>query len=283
MSDISGQHALITGGASGIGRLMAQQLAARGARVTIWDINAAALEQVVTELGPTARGFVCDVSDRAQVYARAAETSAAGGPVDILINNAGIVSGKDFLELPDEKIEATFDINVLALFWTTKAFLPGMIARNRGHVVTIASASGYIGVARLADYAASKWAAVGFDESLRAELRRSAPGVITTVVCPFYIDTGMFRGVQSRFPLLLPILKEQEVASRVVQAIATNRRRLVMPWLCHLVPLMRVLPVGLFDWVANFLGVNSSMKDFVGRAASAPDRSRQGGGSANAA
>ncbi|MDX2170096.1 MAG: SDR family oxidoreductase, partial [Deltaproteobacteria bacterium] len=237
MSDISGQHALITGGASGIGRLMARQLAARGARVTVWDINATALDAAVAELGPTARGFVCDVSDRHQVYARATDTEAAGGPVDILINNAGIVSGKDFLELPDEKIEATFDINVLALFWTTKAFLPGMIARNRGHVVTIASASGYIGVAKLADYAASKWAAVGFDESLRAELRTTAPGVITTVVCPFYIDTGMFRGVQSRFPLLLPILKEHDVATRVVQAIANNRRRVVMPWLCHLVPM----------------------------------------------
>jgi all-trans-retinol dehydrogenase (NAD+) len=131
-----------------------------------------------------------------------------------------------------------------------------MIARNRGHVVTIASASGLIGVARLADYSASKWAAVGFDESLRAELRRTAPGVITTVVCPFYIDTGMFRGVKSRFPFLLPILKEDDAATRIVGAIATNRRRLMMPWLCHFVPLLRALPVRLFDWAADFLGVN---------------------------
>ncbi|MDX2170635.1 MAG: short-chain dehydrogenase, partial [Deltaproteobacteria bacterium] len=76
-----------------------------------------------------------------------------------------------------------------------------------------------------------------------------------------------FRGVQSRFPLLLPILKEHDVATRVVQAIANNRRRVVMPWLCHLVPMIRVLPVGLFDAIANFLGVNSSMKAFVGRSA----------------
>lgn len=269
MAEISGRHALVTGGASGIGRLMALELAAAGARVTIWDINGAALQTTVDDLaavpGSHARGFVCDVADRAQVYARAAETAAAGGPVDILVNNAGVVSGKDFLELPDEKIEATFAINVLALFWTSKAFLPAMIARGSGHIVTIASASGLIGVARLADYAASKWAATGFDESLRAELRKIAPGVLTTVVCPFYINTGMFRGVRSRFPWLLPILEEDDVARRVVRAIARGQRRLLLPWAVHLLPLLRVLPVGVFDWLANVLGVNSSMDEFVGR------------------
>jgi all-trans-retinol dehydrogenase (NAD+) len=265
MSDIAGRHVLITGGAGGIGRAMALQLAARGARVTIWDVDRAALDRVLRELGAAAQGFICDVSDRARVYAAAAESSAAAGPVDILINNAGIVSGAEVLAVPDEKIEATFAINTLALFWTCKAFLPAMLERNRGHIVTIASASGLVGVARLADYSASKWAAIGFDESLRAELRARAPGVITTVVCPYYIDTGMFRGVRSRFPRLLPILQEADVAQRVVRAIETNRRRLVMPWLCHFVPLIRVLPVGLFDAIADFLGVNVSMRDFVGR------------------
>ena len=269
MGEIAGRHALVTGGASGIGRLMALKLAAAGARVTIWDINAAALQTVVGELaavpGSQACGYTCDVADRAQVYARAAETTAAGGPVDILINNAGVVSGKDFLELPDEKINATFDVNVLALFWTGKAFLPSMIARGSGHIVTIASASGLIGVARLADYAASKWAAIGFDESLRAELRKVAPGVLTTVICPFYINTGMFRGVRSRFPWLLPILEEDDVAERVVRAIRRGKRRLIMPWPVHVVPVIRILPVGVFDWLANFLGVNSSMDEFIGR------------------
>ena len=154
---------------------------------------------------------------------------------------------------------------MLALFWTGKAFLPSMIERNRGHIVTIASASGLIGVARLVDYAASKWAA---DRLRRVAARRAAQGRagrLTTVICPYYINTGMFRGVQSRFPFLLPILEEDDVAARVVHAIQTDRRRLIMPWLFHLVPVMRFLPVGLFDWVANFLGVNASMDEFVGR------------------
>ena len=86
-----------------------------------------------------------------------------------------------------------------------------MIARDEGHVVTVASAAGLVGVKGLVDYSSSKFAAVGFDEALRMELADTAPGVKTTVVCPFFIDTGMFEGAQTRFAWLLPILKEQNV------------------------------------------------------------------------
>jgi len=268
MSEIAGRHALVTGGASGIGRLMALELAGLGARVTVWDINPQ-LDNIVAELDARgrekARAFVCDVSRRERVYAVADETRATAGPVDIIINNAGVVSGRALLELPDEKIEATFAVNTLSLFWVTKAFLPDMIRRNQGHVVTIASASGLIGVAKLSDYAASKWAAVGFDESLRAELHTLAPGIRTTVVCPFYIDTGMFHGVKSRFPRLLPILKEEVVAQRVIEAVRRDRTRLWMPPLVYLVPPMRLLPVRAMDWLAHFLGINASMDEFTGR------------------
>jgi all-trans-retinol dehydrogenase (NAD+) len=269
MTEIAGTHVLVTGGASGIGRLVAQRMAALGGRVSVWDIRPEALDAVVAELekaGPEpARGFVCDVSRRAEVYRVAGETVAAGGPVDVLVNNAGVVSGRPLLELPDEKIEATFAINALSLFWTTKAFLPAMVERGRGHLVTIASASALIGVAKLSDYAASKWAAMGFDESLRAELRKTAPALRTTVVCPYYIDTGMFRGVKSRFPRLLPILREDDVAARIVRAVQRDQRQLILPPLVRLLPVMRVLPVGAFDWIARFLGVNASMDEFEGR------------------
>jgi all-trans-retinol dehydrogenase (NAD+) len=271
MSEIAGRHILVTGGASGIGRLMARKLAALGGRISIWDIDAEKLDKVVAELASglaPARGFRCDVANREEVYRVAAETIAAAGPVDVLINNAGIVSGRAFLDVPDEKVEATFAINTLSLFWVTKAFLPAMIEHRRGHVVTIASASSLVGVAKLTDYAASKWAAMGFDESLRVELRRIAPQIQTTVVCPYYIDTGMFRGVKSRFPWLLPILDEDDVAARIVRAIQRNQRRLLMPWAVHLLPLLRVLPVGVFDWITTFLGVNASMDAFEGRKSS---------------
>lgn len=269
MSRIAGSRALVTGGARGIGRLLCRELVERGAEVVIWDLDADLLEQAVAELRRSAarpvRGDRCDVSDREAVYALARRVEAETGPVDILVNNAGVVSGRSFLELDDRQIERTFAVNSLALFWTTKAFLPGMMERNRGHVVTVASAAGWIGVAGLADYAASKFAAVGFDESLRAELRRRAPGVKTTVVCPYFVDTGMFDGVRSRVPALLPILREAEVARAILRAVDEDRPRVMMPPLVYTVPALRMLPLGVFDRIADVLGINASMEHFRGR------------------
>jgi len=269
MTEFRGRHVLITGGASGIGRAMAKGFAAQGGRVSIWDLNEAnllaTLEELKTAGAETPHGFLCDVARREQVYEAARTTVAAAGPVDVLVNNAGVVSGASLLELSDEKIERTFDVNTLSLFWVTRAFLPSMLERRTGHVVTIASASALVGVAKLSDYAASKWAAMGFDESLRAELHKTAPGVLTTVVCPFFIGTGMFRGVRTRFPRLLPILDEAYVAERIVDAVKRGRRRLLLPPLVGMVPFLRILPVAVFDWIVTFLGVNASMDDFKGR------------------
>jgi all-trans-retinol dehydrogenase (NAD+) len=122
-----------------------------------------------------------------------------------------------------------------------------------------------MGVSGLVDYSASKFAAVGFDDSLRSELGRIAPGVKTTLACPYYINTGMFDGVRTRFPLLLPILKEAEVAARIIRAIEKEQRRVVMPLLVRTVPLLRMFPVGMFDAVAAFLGLNRGMDHFRGR------------------
>jgi all-trans-retinol dehydrogenase (NAD+) len=190
---------------------------------------------------------------------------ATQGPVDILVNNAGVVSGRPLLELTDEHIERTFRVNTLALFWTTRAFLPAMVARGSGHLVTVASAAGLIGSPRETDYAASKFAAVGFTEALRMELRRSAPGVKTTVVRPFYIDTGMFAGVKTRFPLLLPILKEGAVTERILRAVQHDVAQLDMPWMVRTLPLMRMLPVWAFDGLADFFGITMAMDEFMGR------------------
>jgi all-trans-retinol dehydrogenase (NAD+) len=269
MTEFRGSTMLITGAASGLGRLLAERGARAGAALVLWDLNAEGVRAAASSLeaaGARVHAAAVDVSDRARVYAAAAEARAALGPVDILVNNAGIVTGRLLLDSPDESIQATFGVNTLALYWTTKAFLPDMIARGRGHIVTIASAAGLVGVVRQTDYAASKHAAVGFDESLRYELARIAPAVRTTLVCPFYVDTGMFAGAKSRFPRLLPILKEAAVADRIMRAIRRNERRLMMPPLVRLLPAMRILPAPLFDRMMDFFGVNSSMDDFVGRA-----------------
>ena len=279
MTTISNKHVLITGGASGLGRLLALRCAELGATVTIWDLDAAGAQAVVAEAragGGTIRAFACDVGDRELVYARADEVRTAAGPVDILVNNAGIVSGKPLLELPDERIELAFKVNALALFWTTKAFLPGMIDRGSGHVVTVASAAGLIGSPRETDYAASKFAAVGFNEALRLELKRSAPGIRTTVVCPFYIDTGMFAGVKTRFPRLLPILKEAVVTERILRGIQHDRAQVLMPFMVRTLPAMRLLPVWAFDRLADFFGVTAAMDEFTGRPAWASETEAQG-------
>jgi all-trans-retinol dehydrogenase (NAD+) len=269
VTTIGNKHVLITGAASGIGRLLALSCAGLGATVTIWDLDAAGGEAAAAEataLGPgRALAFACDVSDRAQVYARAEEVRAQAGPVDILINNAGVVSGRELLELDDERIERTFAVNALAPFWVTKAFLPAMVAGGSGHVVTVASAAGLMGSPRMTDYSASKFAAVGFNEALRLELKRSAPGVRTTIVCPFYIDTGMFEGVKTRFPLLLPILREDDVVRRILKAVQHDRPQVIMPWMVSTLPAMRLLPVGAFDRLAGFFGITVAMDDFTGR------------------
>jgi len=219
----------------------------------------------LAELGCEATAVACDVGDRAQVATVAETVLAEQGAVDILVNNAGIVSGKPLLELSDEQIERTLRVNALALFWVTRAFLPEMARRGSGHIVTVASAAGLIGTPRQTDYAASKHAAVGFAEALRFELKRSAPGVKTTVVCPFYIDTGMFQGVKTRFPLLLPILKTDDVVAAIIKAIQDDTPQVRMPFMVRTLPAMRLLPVWAFDALAGFFGVTSSMDEFTGR------------------
>ncbi len=266
MTELRGAHVLITGAASGLGRRMALGVAKRGGgALSLWDVNRAGLDAVVEQveaLGGRAKPIVCDVSDRKAVYDAAKRVT---DPVDILINNAGVVSGRSLLEIPDEQIQRNLEINVHSLFWMIKAFLPNMIERNRGHIVTIASAAGLIGVPRLTDYCASKSAAVGLDESLRVELRARAPRVRTTVVCPYYIDTGMFEGVKTRFSFLLPILKEEKAVEKILRAVERDRPRLHMPLLVHSIALLRLLPVSWFDAIARFMGISASMDEFVGR------------------
>lgn len=264
MNSLQYSTALITGGASGLGRLMALAFAQKGTRVVVWDRDETALGALETEARALAlplSGSVCDVANPDQVYALA----KAVGPIDLLINNAGVVSGKTLLETTDAKIRQTMEVNTLALFWTAKAFLPGMIARGKGHVVTIASAAGIVGVSGLADYSASKFAAVGFDEALRMELDRAKSPVRTTVVCPFFIDTGMFAGVTTRFPLLLPILKPEVAVRRILKGIIRGKKRVVLPWFVNAVFLLRLLPVAWMDALAGFFGINHSMDHFVGR------------------
>lgn len=268
MGSFRDQKILITGGSSGIGKLMAETLAAEGAQVILWSNERLPLEAVEKELGE--RGlrcatYLCDVSRPYSIYDTAKRVIDEHGPIDILINNAGVVSGRPLLEITDAEIRQTFDVNALAPIWMTRAFLPAMIERGRGHIVTIASAAGLIGAPGMTDYAASKYAAVGFDDALRAELRHLGHrGIRTTVVCPYFISTGMFEGASTATPLL-PILTPEYATRQIVRAIRRGRRRLLLPRTVILVYLMRLLPTPVFDWIARALGVTRSMDGFTGR------------------
>jgi short-subunit dehydrogenase len=183
---VKGDVAVITGGAGGIGRLMALRLAREGCKVVLLDINKAGLDSVAAEvaaLGVTARAYVCDVSKREDIYRVCKQVEDDFGRVDILINNAGIVGGKTLLEADDNRMELTIRINTMALMWMTKALLPGMLRRNHGHIINVASSAGLVGVPGLVDYCASKFGAVGFDESLRIELKKLGTNVKTTCLC----------------------------------------------------------------------------------------------------
>lgn len=262
-----GAVVLITGGASGIGRLMALGAAKRGAaRVIIWDRNVEAAQSVADEITECrAYAIEADVSNNARVREAADETFMLVDRVDILIHSAGIVTGKSFLELTEADIHRTFQVNALSLYRVTRQFLPKMIEQNKGSITTIASAAGLIGVSRQTDYSASKFAATGFVESLRAELREGRHSIHTLLVQPFYINTGMFDGVTTKVPALLPLLEQEDVAKRILDAIEKGHQSLVLPRAVALVKLLKALPVPVFDKIADVFDVNESMETFVGR------------------
>lgn len=266
---VRGAVVLVTGAASGIGALVAVQAAHRGARaVVLWDLDLPAAQDVATRVqaaGATCLAQRVDLRDAQEVEAAGRVVLERLGRVDVLVNSAGVVTGRRFEDLSEEDVARTFDVNVLALYRVVRCFLPGMRTRDRGCVVTIASAAGLVGVARQTDYSASKFAAVGFMESLRSELRRSGSHVRTLVVAPYYVSTGMFAGVRTRVPLLLPVLEPGRVASQVLDSVERGDARRILPWFANAVLLVKALPVPVADAVTDLFGISTTMDTFTGR------------------
>jgi len=256
---------LITGGCSGIGKLMATKLFNKGARVVVWDINDEAIAATKNER--KCYVYKCDVTNRDEVFSVADQVRREVGDVDVLINNAGIVTGKKILETNPSSIQRTFNVNSISHFWTVQAFLPHMLEKNWGHITTIASTAGLSGIACLVDYCASKFAAVGFDEGLRREIQLAGKsGVKTTCICPYLIDTGMFKGTDSSvgiWKLLANELPPNYVAEQVIHAMATEEERIILPYRLGSVEVLKlVLPWSVQDWLATkYVG----MDKFVGR------------------
>ncbi|ELK02322.1 Short chain dehydrogenase/reductase family 16C member 6 [Pteropus alecto] len=179
---------------------MAIIFASLGATVVLWDINEEdnmeTCRLAKEKGGVQVFAYKCDCSNRQEIYRVADQVKKEVGDVTILINNAGIVVGKLFLDIPDEMVEKSFLVNVLSHFWTYKAFLPAMIKANHGHLVCISSVAGLIGVSGLTEYSSTKFAAFGLTEALLFELKMINKSKInTTIVCPLFMNTGMFNGV----------------------------------------------------------------------------------------
>jgi NAD(P)-dependent dehydrogenase (short-subunit alcohol dehydrogenase family) len=259
---LAGRRVLVTGGGAGIGKAIARRFAADGAEVLLADVNAAAGEQAAHELrgtGGKARAYALDVTDKDAVRALHARILEEAGPVDVLVNNAGLVFGGPFLDVPLERHLLTYTVNVLGMVAVTHAFLPDLLASSDAHVVNIASASAYVGLPMGATYASSKWAVLGFSESLELELRlQGHRHVHVTTACPSYVSTGLFDG--ARPPLFTRLLTAERLAERVRNAVVANRRFVRTPWLVAVTPFLKgTLPFGVFYAIASRLGVSTSM------------------------
>jgi len=272
MTDLRNARVLVTGAASGIGEQMALSAARHGAHVVAWDVDRDGLDRLSRSLdatGAASSTAVVDVTDRGAVYAAATAVEDEIGGIDVLILNAGIVDAASVLDSDDDMVERVMAVNVMALFWCTKAFLPGMVSRGDGHVVTIASITSLVPTPGMATYTVSKHAAYGFGETLRTELRTQAPGVRSTVVMPFFINTGMFEGAGTvPLPFFNKHLEPADVADRVMDAVAKDKERVILPSLGIMVQVLRALPPWIYDAVADRVGLMSVMSTFEGRSES---------------
>lgn len=261
-------NVLITGGASGIGKIMGRMALEKGAKCfIIWDINLVGIEATRKELGKygKVKGYVVDVSNNEIVNVAYRKTVEDCGEIDILINCAGIItSNKTFDQQTPDEIVKTMNINTIAPMFVARAMLPDMLKRNRGHVCTIASAGGMISNPKMSVYAASKWGVIGWSDSVRIELQEMKSDVHFTTVAPYYINTGMFDGVKSR---IIPILKPEYVAKRVIRAIERNKAFRGIPFGFHFIRFWQaILPTRVFDFFfGQVFGIYHTMDQFTGR------------------
>lgn len=274
---IKGTNVLITGGASGIGRIMGRICLEKGAsNLIVWDINQANIDKTEAELSdvkPAEAGvskgqihsYIVNVSDPQAIKSAYEKVKSEVGDVDILVNCAGIVRGNNtFDKQTVQDIDLTMDINANAPMYVALAMLPDMLRRDRGHICNIASAAGMLGVPKLSVYCASKWAVIGWTESMRVELKQARSHVRVTSVAPYFINTGMFDGVNSK---VFPILDPEKTAAKIIRAVEVGKSFRGIPFAYHFIRIWQgLLPNFLFDFIfGKVFGVYSVMDHFTGR------------------
>ncbi|GMR46556.1 hypothetical protein PMAYCL1PPCAC_16751, partial [Pristionchus mayeri] len=256
---VDGQVILITGAGGGLGRLLALRLADRGATLVLWDADEKGLkntqEQCVKEANGVVKIYVVDMLDRSSIARAAEAVKKEVGPVNILINNAAIgISGK-LMEMAEENIRKIVDVNMMAHFWTAREFLPDMLAKDSGHIVTIASLGGlFVSAEDMIPYCVSKYGALAIQEGLENECESMKKnGVKFTTVCP-----GYFHSQLQDNPIVVPhlgALSADYVADSAIDAILREMRIRLIPRYLYIAYMLKgILPrrsvsriiVGLF-------------------------------------
>jgi all-trans-retinol dehydrogenase (NAD+) len=272
MKNVAGKIVLVTGAAMGLGKLFARTaVREQAAAVVLWDINEGALKDTAAELeaeGGTIHTYVVDVSSGESISTAAELVRSEVGDVQILVNNAGIVRGNGyFWENKTRDVEATMLINSIGPMLVAREFLPAMVeSDDECRMINLASSAGLNPVPRLAVYCGSKWAAVGWSDSVRLELEQAgAKHVRVTTVCPTYINTGMFDGAKGMF--LTPMLEQEQVVAGAWKEMLKGGPFLLIPWTSRLNKIVsNALPVRARDIWLRRTGVLNSMAEFTGHA-----------------
>ena len=259
---------LITGSASGIGKIMMRKALEKGAKeIVMLDYNLVGINQAKEDFayfGKTIHTYEVDLSQQEQVLAVIEKIKFDIPLIDVVINNAGVIVGKNYVDHTVKDINWTMAINTIAVMLITNAFLPDMVKRNQGVICNIASMAGLTSTPKMAAYVASKWAVVGFSETLWLEMKQAKSNVIINCVMPFYINTGMFDGVKSR---VVPILDPEKVATKIISNIEKGKFRTPLPlpyWFIRTA--QALLPNKIYDFVmGDVFGIYDSMEDFKGR------------------
>lgn len=260
--DVTDEIVLITGAGHGIGKELAIQYACLGAKVVCLDVNKQSNEETAKELndiGKNAYAYQCDVTNRDNVFEVAKKVKEKIGDVTILVNNAGIMPCRAFLDYTTDEIIQIFNINVLAHFWLLQAFLPNMIKKNYGHIVALSSIAGIVGLPNLIPYSASKHAVQGLMEALDDELRMKTKGkslIKFTTIYPYMVDTGLCKKpkINKLLKSFLLLTSPKDAATQIIKAQRQNIKRRTIPlfWL-SLVSLSRILPENAQINIKNFI------------------------------
>lgn len=235
MTVIAGSHVLVTGGSQGIGLTTAQACLERGARVSIVARDRDRLVDAQRLLGGSAAIAAADVTDASALQAAIDMVSVVNGPCDILVTAAGRAEPGYFLDLDPEVFRRQMELNYLGTLYAVRAVLPGMVARERGHLVVVSSVSGLIGVFGYGAYTPTKFAVRGLGEALDSEFRTR--GIVTSIVYPPDTDTPGFHRENLSKPAetvhlsagIAPVSAEQ-VAASVVHGVERNRMHITAEW-----------------------------------------------------